>query len=78
MHKKYPVHLSCTQAVLVLHGKHVLLSHLQLNNGYLHVSIVRIARSFYAYEAGKGTSLHTNNKEVLRTHQSRLSGFKDL
>ncbi|POM59715.1 hypothetical protein PHPALM_31510 [Phytophthora palmivora] len=75
MYKEFAVDLSHAQAVKVLHGKPVRLSHSQLNKGHSHYFHPENYKKLVkAYEAGKGTTLHMTHGEVLRTHQSGLSG----
>ncbi|GMF48569.1 unnamed protein product [Phytophthora fragariaefolia] len=75
MYKEFAVDLSHAQAVKVLHGKPVRLSHSQLNKGHTHYFHPENYKKLVkAYEAGKGTTLHMSHGEVLRTHQSGLSG----
>ncbi|GMF34443.1 unnamed protein product [Phytophthora lilii] len=75
MYKDFPVDLSHAQAVKVLHGKPVRLSHSQLNKGHAHYFHPENYKTLVkAYESGKGTTLHMSHGEVLRTHQSGLSG----
>ncbi|GMF25793.1 unnamed protein product [Phytophthora lilii] len=75
MYKEFPVDLSHAQAVKVLHGKPVRLSHSQLNKGHAHYfHPEKYKKLVKAYESGKGTTLHMSHGEVLRTHQSGLSG----
>ncbi|EGZ09531.1 hypothetical protein PHYSODRAFT_523256 [Phytophthora sojae] len=74
MYKEFAVDLSHAQAVKVLHGKPVRLSHSQLNRGHTHYFHPENYKKLVkAYEAGKGTTLHMSHGEVLRTHQSGLS-----
>ncbi|GMF37610.1 unnamed protein product [Phytophthora lilii] len=59
----------------VLHGKPVRLSHSQLNKGHSHYFHPENYKKLVkAYESGKGTTLHISHGEILRTHQSGLSG----
>ncbi|GMF36286.1 unnamed protein product [Phytophthora lilii] len=75
MYKEFAVDLSHAQAVKVLHGKPVRLSHSQLSKGHTHYFHPENSKKLVkAYEAGKGTTLHMSHGEVLRTHQSGLSG----
>ncbi|GMF11146.1 unnamed protein product [Phytophthora lilii] len=76
MYKEFPVDLSHAQAVKVLHGKPVRLLHSQLNKGHAHYFHPENYKKLVkAYESGKGTTLHMSHGEVLRTHQSGLSGY---
>ncbi|KAG6948485.1 hypothetical protein JG687_00015446 [Phytophthora cactorum] len=75
MYKEFRVNLSRAQAVNVLHGKPVRLTHAQLNADpahYFHPENYK--KLVKAYESGKGTTLQMSHGEVLRTHQSGLSG----
>ncbi|GMF33957.1 unnamed protein product [Phytophthora lilii] len=75
MYKEFAVDLSHAQAVKVIHGKPVRLSHSQLTRGHTHYFHPENYKKLVkAYEAGKGTTLHMSHGEVLRTHQSGLSG----
>ncbi|OQS03599.1 hypothetical protein THRCLA_21124 [Thraustotheca clavata] len=75
MYKEFKVNFSHAQSVHILHGKPVRLSHTQLNNGPVHYFHVENYKKLVkAYEAGKGTTIHMSHGEVLRTHQSGLSG----
>jgi hypothetical protein len=67
--------LSHAQAIKVLHGKPVRLSHPQLNKGHSHYFHPENYKKLVkAYEAGKETTFHMNHGKDLRTHQSGLSG----
>ncbi|KAF1785663.1 hypothetical protein GQ600_12194 [Phytophthora cactorum] len=73
MYKAFRVNLSHAQAVKVLHGKPVRLTHAQLNAGHAHYFGPETYKKLVkAYESGKGTTLHMTHGEVLRTHQSGL------
>ncbi|ETM98568.1 hypothetical protein PPTG_24592 [Phytophthora nicotianae INRA-310] len=75
MYKEFKVDLSHAQSVKVIHGKSVRLSHSQLNKGHAHYFHPENYKKLVkAYESGKGTTLHMSHGEVLRTHQSGLSG----
>lgn len=75
MYKEFKVDLSHAQALKVLHGKPVRLTHSQLGKGHAHYFGVETYKKLVkAYESGKGTTLHMTHGEVLRTHQSGLSG----
>ncbi|KAG6945618.1 hypothetical protein JG687_00017179 [Phytophthora cactorum] len=73
MYKAFRVNLSHAQAVKVLHGKPIRLTHAQLNAGHAHYFGPETYKKLVkAYESGKGTTLHMTHGEVLRTHQSGL------
>ena len=75
MYKEFKVDLSHAQALKVLHGKPVRLAHSQLNKGHAHYFGAETHKKLVkAFESGKGTTLHMTHGEVLRTHQSGLSG----
>lgn len=75
MYKEFKIDFSHAQAMKVLHGKPVRLIHSQLNKGHAHyVGVETYKKLVKAYESGKGTTLHMTHGEVLRTHQSGLSG----
>ncbi|KAL7688441.1 hypothetical protein Plhal304r1_c019g0068411 [Plasmopara halstedii] len=73
MYKEFRVNLSHAQALKVLHGKPVRLTHAQLNAGHAHYFGPETYKKLVkAYESGKGTTLHMPHGEVLWTHQSGL------
>ncbi|KAF1780172.1 hypothetical protein GQ600_6704 [Phytophthora cactorum] len=75
MYREFKIDFTHAQVVKVLHGKPVRLTHSQLNKGHAHYFHVENYKKLVkAYESGKGTTLHMSHGEVLRTHQSGLSG----
>lgn len=75
MYREFKVDLNHAQAVKVLHGKPIRLSHSQLNKGHAHYFHPENYKKLVkAYESGKGCTLHMSHGAVLRTHQSGLSG----
>lgn len=74
-YKEFKVDLSHAQALKVLHGKPVRLTHSQLNKGPAHYFHPETHKKLVkAYESGKGCQIHMSEGAVLRTHQSGLSG----
>lgn len=75
MYKEFKLDLSHAQATKVLHGKSVRLTAAQLGKGHAHYFHPENHKKLVrAYENHKGTTLHMSHGEVLRTHQSGLSG----
>ncbi|GMF65801.1 unnamed protein product [Phytophthora lilii] len=75
MYKEFKLDLSHAQALKVLHGKPIRVRADQLGKGHAHYFHPENHKKLVkAYEANKGTTLHMTHGEVLRTHQSGLSG----
>ena len=74
-YKEFKVDLSHAQAIKVLHGKPVRLTHSQLNKGQAHYSHPETYKKLMkAYESGKGCTMNMYHGAELRPHQSGLSG----
>jgi len=75
MYTDFKVDLTHAQGHKVLHDKPVRLSHEQLGRGHTHYFHPETYKKLIkAYNAGKGHTLHMTHGEVLRTHQTGLSG----
>lgn len=75
MYKEFKVDLTHAQAMKVLHGKPIRLSAAQLGKGHAHYFHPENHKKLVkAFENHKGVTLHMEHGEVLRTHQSGLSG----
>jgi hypothetical protein len=75
MYKEFRLDLTHAQAVKVLHGKPIRLTAEQLGKGHAHYLHPENHKKLVrAYQNHKGTTLHMAHGEVLRTHQSGLSG----
>jgi hypothetical protein len=73
MYKEFKVDLTNAQGIKVLHGKTVRLTPGQLNKGHPHYFHPE-KKLVSTYEKGKGCVLSMSHGEVLRTHQSGLTG----
>lgn len=74
-YKEFKVAFNHEQGKKVLHGKPVRLTASQLNTGephYFHPENYK--KLVKAFESHKGLTLHMTHGEVLRTHQSGLTG----
>ncbi|KAF1786359.1 hypothetical protein GQ600_27035 [Phytophthora cactorum] len=75
MYKEFKVDFTEAQAKKVLHGKPVRLTHGQLGKGHVNkFHPENYKKLVKAHTSGKGCTLHMYHGEVLRTHQSGLSG----